>query len=330
MEGIIPDKMTTGFLYDERYLQHDPGDGHPESADRLRAVTAHLAEVGWFRTLTPLSARPADPEQILTTHSKTYLDRARAACADGSRILDTQDVGISRASFDTALLAAGGAIALADAVVSKKIRNGFALLRPPGHHALQSSAMGFCLFNNIAVTARHLQKKHGLGKIAIVDWDVHHGNGTQDTFYEDPSVLYVSLHQYPFYPGTGAAHETGSGAGRGATLNCPMPEESNDFDYQEAFTDKVLPKLEEFKPEAVLISAGFDAHAKDPLGNIRLTSDCFGWMTLRLLEIAEKHSGGRIVSLLEGGYDLQALPLCVEKHLAVLSGNHDASFRVLG
>lgn len=322
--------MQTGFLYDPLYLEHDPGEGHPESPDRLRAVLAHLAEVPWFKRLVQIQAQKAAAESILTTHSREYFDRARTACENGSRILDTQDVGISRASFDAALMAAGGALALADAVAGKKIRSGFGLLRPPGHHALQSSAMGFCLFNNVAIAARHLQQKHGLSRIAIVDWDVHHGNGTQDTFYEDPSVLYVSLHQYPFYPGTGAAHETGSGAGRGTTLNCPMPEESTDFDYQEAFSEKVLPKLEEFKPEALLISAGFDAHAKDPLGNIRLTSDCFGWMTLRLMEIADKHAGGRIVSLLEGGYDLQALPLCVEKHLAVLSGNRDSSFRALG
>lgn len=322
--------MTTGLLYDDRYLNHDPGADHPESAGRLRSVMAHLTDLDWFRDLRNLSPRAAEIDWVLTTHSKGYLDRARSACAGGAKILDSPDVGISRESFDTALLAAGGALELADAVIDKKIRNGFALLRPPGHHALQESAMGFCLFNNIAVTARYLQKKHGLDKIAIVDWDVHHGNGTQDTFYEDPSVLYVSLHQYPFYPGTGAAHETGTGRGKGATLNCPMPEESNDFDYQEAFTDKVLPKLEAFRPEAVLISAGFDAHAKDPLGNIRLTADCFSWMTLRLMEIAEKHAGGRILSMLEGGYDLQALPLCVEKHLAALSGRGDKSFKALG
>jgi acetoin utilization deacetylase AcuC-like enzyme len=322
--------MGTGFVHDERFLLHDPGEGHPESPDRLRAVMAHLNELPWFGGLVRVPARPADPDRVLSVHSAEYVDRARAACEDGARTLDVPDVGICPASYDTALLAAGGAIALADAVASGKVRNGFALLRPPGHHALRGSAMGFCLFNNIAIAARFLQDKHRLGRIAIVDWDVHHGNGTQDTFYEDPSVLYVSLHQYPFYPGTGAASETGAGAGKGATLNLPMPQESNDFDYQEMFTDKVLPKLEEFKPEAVLISAGFDAHAKDPLANIRLTSDCFSWMTLRLMEVAEKYSGGRIVSLLEGGYDLQALPLCIEKHLAALSGNHDVSFKALG
>jgi acetoin utilization deacetylase AcuC-like enzyme len=293
-------------------------------------VTAHLNTVPWFKKLLTVSPTAADPDQLFSTHAHAYVARAQAACADGQRILDTPDVGISAESFDTALLAAGGAIALADAVMKKTISNGFALLRPPGHHALASSAMGFCLFNNIAITARHLQAKHGLNKIAIVDWDVHHGNGTQDSFYEDPSVLYISLHQYPFYPGTGAAHETGSGRGAGTTLNCPMPQESDDFAYQTAFTEKILPKLLEFKPEAVLISAGFDAHAKDPLANIRLTADCFGWMTLRLMEIADKFSGGKIISLLEGGYDLDALPICVERHLAVLSQNDDRSFKALG
>ena len=321
---------TTGFLYDKRFLDHDPGEGHPESADRLRAVMAHLADAPWFAGLQQIPTRAADTADLLTTHSQTYIDRARAACAAGAKTLDVPDVGISSKSFDTALLAAGGALALTDAVMDGRIRNGFALLRPPGHHALTGSAMGFCLFNNIAITARYLQKKHGINRIGIVDWDVHHGNGTQNSFYEDPSVLYVSLHQFPFYPGTGAAHETGSGAGKGATLNCPMEEESDDFDYQEAFSEKVLPKLEEFKPEAVLISAGFDAHAKDPLANIRLTADCFGWMTLRLMEIAKKHSQERVISMLEGGYDLQALPHCVEKHLAALSGHQDRSFRALG
>lgn len=322
--------MNTGFLYDDRFLKHDPGEGHPESPDRLRAVMAHLTEVPWFHELERLTARTADPDRVLTTHTPEYLDRARAACEDRARTLDVPDVGISPDSYDVAMLAAGGSIALADAVASGSLRNGFGLLRPPGHHALASSAMGFCLFNNIAITARFLRDKHRMDRIAIVDWDVHHGNGTQDAFYEDPSVLYVSLHQYPFYPGTGAASETGAGRGKGATLNCPMPEESTDFDYQVAFTDQVLPKLEEFNPQAVLISAGFDAHAKDPLGNIRLTSDCFGWMTLRLMEIADKHAGGRVVSLLEGGYDLQALPLCVEKHVAALSGHADPSFKALG
>ncbi len=322
--------MTTGFVYDDRFLDHDPGEDHPESPDRLRAVMSHLRDLPWFSSLTPLAAKTADPDRVLTTHSAEYIDRARAACEGGARTLDVPDVGICAASYNTAMLAAGSAIVLADAVASGKVRNGFALLRPPGHHALAGSAMGFCLFNNIAIAARFLRDKYQMKRVAIVDWDVHHGNGTQDSFYDDPSVLYISLHQWPFYPGTGAESETGAGAGKGATLNIPMPQESTDFDYQEAFKDKVLPKLDEFGPEAILISAGFDAHAKDPLANIRLTADCFGWMTLQLMEAAKKHAGGRIISLLEGGYDLRALPLCVEKHLAALSGNEDKSFKALG
>lgn len=322
--------MATGFLYDPQFLLHDAGDGHPESGDRLRSVMAHLTDLPWFMSIYPVAARPADAASLLTVHTAEYLERAEAACGARAAFLDTQDVGISAESFRIARLAAGGSLALADEVMAGRIQNGFGLVRPPGHHALPGTAMGFCILNNVALTARHLQKKHGLKRIAIVDWDVHHGNGTQDIFYEDPAVLYVSLHQYPFYPGTGADHETGLGAGKGTTLNCPMEEESNDFDYQETFASKVLPKLEEFRPEAVLISAGFDAHAKDPLGNIRLTADCFGWMTLRLMEVAEKYAGGKIISLLEGGYDLQALPLCVEKHVAALAGRHDRSFQALG
>ncbi len=180
-------------------------------------------------------------------------------------------------------------------------------------------AMGFCLFNNVAILARYLQKHHGLEKILILDWDVHHGNGTQHAFEEDPSVLYASLHQYPFYPGTGAASETGIGRGRGATLNCPMPARSGDAEYEQAFLRKILPTVETFKPQIVLISAGFDAHREDPLAGVCLSTEFFGWMTERMKEAAHQFSGGRLISLLEGGYHLDYLPRCIEAHLKALS-----------
>lgn len=312
--------MNTGFLYDPRYLDHDPGSGHPESRERLVATLKYLETLPWFRGLTRVKPRHAEADWIQTVHSPAYIQHAKETCQKGYRFLDSPDVGVSPKSFDIALLATGGALELADQVMAGKVKNGFALLRPPGHHAEKDVAMGFCLFNNIAILARYLQKHHGLEKVLILDWDVHHGNGTQHSFYEDPSVLYISLHQYPFYPGTGAFTETGSGRGRDATLNCPMPASSQDTDYEEAFTAKILPKIKEFKPDMVLISAGFDAHAKDPLANISLTTDFFGWMSQRMMEVAEQYSGGRLISLLEGGYHLEALPRCVAKHLEVLLG----------
>lgn len=312
--------MTTGFLYDPRFREHYPGKGHPESPERLAVSAAYLAKLPWFSQLQSLAPQPAAEEWLHQIHSADYVKRAREACEYGEPYLDTPDVGISSNSFEIAKLAAGGGLELVDQMMAGKIENGFALLRPPGHHAEKDFAMGFCLFNNIAILARYLQKKYGLEKIAILDWDVHHGNGTQHSFYEDPSVLYASLHQFPFYPGTGAAHEAGEGRGQGATLNCPMAAGSGDAEYEAAFHEKVLPKLESFKPDAVLISAGFDAHENDPLASMRLSTPFFGWMTERLMEIAAKHSKGRLISLLEGGYNLNDLPRCIEVHLKAISG----------
>ena len=183
-------------------------------------------------------------------------------------------------------------------------------------------ALGFCLFNNVAILARYLQKHHGLERVLILDWDVHHGNGTQHFFEQDPSVLYISLHQYPYYPGTGSASENGVGRGRGATLNCPMWAGANDTDYEEAFRTRILPKIDQFRPEAIIISAGFDAHMDDPLGGIRLSTDFFGWMSARMLEAANRHAGNRLISVLEGGYNLEMLPRCIGTHLSVISEAH--------
>jgi len=311
---------ATGFLYDERYLEHLSGEGHPESPSRLTKTVEFLEKQAWFKELHSLTPRHAEEEWLVSTHSMDYLNRARKACEDGYSYLDTPDVGISERSFDAALLAAGGALELGDKLIKGDIKNGFALLRPPGHHAETEFAMGFCLINNIAVLARYLQKRHGLEKICILDWDVHHGNGTQHTFEADPSVLFVSLHQFPFYPGTGSAWETGTGKGEGATLNCPMRGGSADTDYENAFRTVILPKVDSFKPDAVLISAGFDAHYSDPLANINLSTEFYGWMTERMLEAADKHAGGKLLSLLEGGYNLDYLPRCIALHLQKLAG----------
>lgn len=307
--------MSTGFAYDPRFLDHDTGAGHPEKAERVSAVIAALDQLSWTKELCRIAPRPADPQTIESIHSYTYIRRAAAACRDGLAYLDSMDVAISRRSYDTALLAAGAPLALADAVMAGEIRNGFALVRPPGHHAENNLALGFCLFNNVAILARYLQNHHGLDKIAIVDWDVHHGNGTQHSFESDPSVLYISTHQYPFYPGTGAASEQGEGKGKGSVLNCPMTAGAGDAAYEQAFHEQIIPALDKFAPHAVLISAGFDAHRDDPLGQIQLSTSAFAWMTQQLVAVAEHHAAGRIISVLEGGYNLSRLGECVAVHL---------------
>ena len=311
--------MTTGFVYDERFLEHDAGPHHPERRERLESTIAHLRREEWFDELQAVPASACDRAWIETVHDGELLDRAQEACRRGLPFLDVADVGICRDSCDIALLAAGGALALADGVARSEIDNGFALSRPPGHHAERNVALGFCLFNNVAIAARYLQREHGLDKILILDWDVHHGNGTQHTFESDPSVLYVSTHQYPYYPGTGALGEDGEGRGRGATLNCPMSAGAGDLEYERAFTERILPKIDEFAPQAVILSAGFDAHAADPLAQIRLSTTFFAWMTERMMEVAERHAEGRLISILEGGYNTEVLPLCVAAHLELLS-----------
>jgi acetoin utilization deacetylase AcuC-like enzyme len=315
--------MATGFLYDERFLDHDAGAGHPERRERLTSTMAHLQSQDWFEQLHRLTPRIADEASIESVHSRDLVIRARSACEQELPFLDVMDTGVSRDSFDVALLAAGGAQELADRVIAGDVDNAFALCRPPGHHAERDLALGFCLFNNVAIAARHVQREHGLDKILILDWDVHHGNGTQHSFEDDPSVLYVSTHQYPYYPGTGAYSETGVGRGEGATLNCPMPAGAGDEQYLQVFAEKILPKIDAFAPEFVIVSAGFDAHVDDPLASICLSTEFFGWMSARAMEVADKHCDGRLISLLEGGYNIHTLPLCVDEHLQILSGQKE-------
>ncbi|MGI9304554.1 MAG: histone deacetylase family protein [Gammaproteobacteria bacterium] len=310
--------MTTGFVYDSAFLEHDTGQGHPETSARLVSAMQFLEQQPWFGDMPRFAPAAADRKWIQQVHSDGYIARAQAACRAGHSHLDVLDVAISPESFDTALLAAGAALELGDKVMAGEVDNGFALVRPPGHHAEQDAAMGFCLFNNVAILARYLQHKHGVNKVMILDWDVHHGNGTQHTFEADPSVLYISTHQYPYYPGTGAASETGTGRGQGATLNCPMSAGSMDADYELAWTERIVPKINDFKPEVVIISAGFDAHEDDPLAQMNLSTGFFGWMSERMMEMADQHAGARLISLLEGGYNLQMLPRCIGEHLTAL------------
>lgn len=251
-------------------------------------------------------------------HTSSYHDWVKDACASGRHLLDQGDTMVCERSYDAALASVNAALTAADLVIAGRYDSGFCAMRPPGHHALPDSAMGFCLFANISILARYLQRRHGLGKIAIVDWDVHHGNGTQAMFYEDPSVLFVSLHQHPLWPGSGMANERGCGAGEGFTLNLPIPPGTSEADYLSRFDAEVMPALRHYHPEMLLISAGFDAHRDDPLGGLMLTEAGFAALTRRLRDIAGEFCDGRILSLLEGGYNLTALEASVASHVAAL------------
>ncbi|MFT5115805.1 MAG: acetoin utilization deacetylase AcuC-like enzyme [Parasphingorhabdus sp.] len=313
---------NTAFLYDPRFLQHDTGQGHPERSSRLSHAIEFLQQRPYFDSLQQVAPAPCAEQWIETIHSGDYINRTKQACNDGVSYIDSPDVAVCSSSWDVANLAVGGVLAIADAVIGGEVQNGFAMIRPPGHHAEHDTALGFCLFNNVAITARYLQAFHGLERILILDWDVHHGNGTQHSFESDDSVMYISLHQYPFYPGSGAWSETGIGKGLGATVNCPMNAGAGNAEYEQAFKERIFPAIHSFKPDAVLLSAGFDAHGQDPLGAINLTTDFYHWMTVRMKEIADQYCQGRIISMLEGGYDLLALASCIDTHIETLS-QHD-------
>jgi acetoin utilization deacetylase AcuC-like enzyme len=309
----------TAFLYHEDYLKHKTGFMHPEHEGRLVAIIDHLQKTGLWSSLLHITPTPADVKWVLKVHTAEHAKFVKEMCEDGETVLDQGDTHVCEVSYNVALLAVGGVLAGVDAVMSGQAQNAFCAVRPPGHHAESSRAMGFCLFNNVAVGARYTQLHYKLDRVAIVDWDVHHGNGTQEIFYDDPSVLYISTHQYPYYPGTGSAQEVGEGKGKGTTLNVPLRAGTTAEKYLERFQRMVIPALEDFKPEMLFISAGFDAHRDDPLAGILLTEETYTEMTKMVREIADKHCRGKIVSVLEGGYDLNALPRCVEAHLRVLA-----------
>ncbi|MBI3449423.1 MAG: histone deacetylase [Acidobacteria bacterium] len=310
---------SVGYVSDPRYLEHLTGPRHPERPQRLEAIASRVAASGLAKDLTPLTAEPAPTEAIAAVHDADYVARVKRTCEQGSPILDSMDTGVSERSYEIARLAAGAGIAAADAVASGACSAAFAAVRPPGHHALRDTAMGFCLFNSAAIVARHFQRRHGRAKIFIIDWDVHHGNGTQALFYDDPSVFYFSIHQWPFYPGTGSERETGRGAGEGFTLNAPIPAGCGDDRYREIFDGRVVPAIERFAPDAIVISAGFDAHRDDPLGGMKVTEGGFADLTRTVMAAtAGLPARPGIVSLLEGGYDLDALAASVESHLGTL------------
>jgi acetoin utilization deacetylase AcuC-like enzyme len=314
--------VTTILLTDPKFLDHDPGPGHVETPARLDAVMGELgrAPLDGLRIESPRRATDAEIEAV---HEPGY--RARLASLAGEYASLDPDTGVSPGSWDAAALAAGAAVGAVEAVTTGRAQNAFALVRPPGHHARPGEAMGFCLLNNVAIAAEAALRR-GARRVLIVDWDVHHGNGTQEIFAARDDVMYMSVHQFPFYPGTGAAHEVGVGAGVGATVNCPLPGGQTDADYGAVFHDLFLPMGRAFAPDLILVSAGYDAHAHDPLGEMRVTERGFAAMASALKELAATSCGGRIALLLEGGYDLGALAASVWASLEVLTAGRRDEF----
>jgi len=297
-------------------MDHDTGPGHPERPERIEALLPLALDHPGVVRVEP---RPAGGDEITLVHGEGHFERV-ARTRTVSRFAFDPDTPVSEQSFDTACLAVGGVLTLLDDVMAGRLRNGFALVRPPGHHAEPERAMGFCLFNNVAIGAAYLRARYHLERILVVDWDVHHGNGTQHAFARDPGVLYVSTHRYPFYPGTGALDEVGDADGAGYTVNIPFPGGVGDAEYLEAFHTVIEPIALQYAPQLVLISAGFDPHRRDPLGGMRVTEAGFAAMARSLIDVAERVAAGRCVAVLEGGYDLNAIRNSAAAVLAELSG----------
>ena len=312
----------TGFLYDERYLLHDTGPNHPESPDRLKAIYQGIQQAGLLPNLTLIQATKADLEWIETVHSKIYIKRLEAACRSTTTTtaFDFPDNQICAETFEIALLAAGGVLETVRRVMTGEIDNAFCAVRPPGHHAERDSAMGFCYFNNVAIAARYLQAAWDIQRIGIVDFDVHHGNGTQHIFENDPSVFYYSIHQHPTFafPGTGRVFETGSGKGEGTTRNYPVLPGHGDKEYRGLVERDLVPVMEAFSPEVLLISAGFDAHVDDDMSDIQLSTDGYSKLMQRLVSLADLCANGRLISVLEGGYCIKRLSELAVNHVKIL------------
>jgi acetoin utilization deacetylase AcuC-like enzyme len=309
----------TGIYYHDLFGMHLKDYGHVESAARYGVVMDRLRDCPFTDRLEFLEAEAADPEVIALVHERGYIDSIESLEIDSAVVLDWGDTVATPDTPGAAFHAAGAAVQAAGDLLEGKYSSAFCPVRPPGHHAESGRAMGFCLFNNIAIAAKWLTSGGRLERVAIIDWDIHHGNGTERTFMDDAAVLYVSLHQYPHYPGTGHYNMTGTGEGTGFTLNIPLGIGADDSKYRDEFERRILPSLDDFGPEMILISAGFDAHEDDPLSGARLSTGMYAEMTEMLAGAADRHSGGRILSLLEGGYDLDALADSVEAHVGVLA-----------
>jgi len=311
-----------GFVYDPLCLEHDTGT-HPENAGRMRTTMALLEECGLLVKLTRVPARDATPEELALVHDPRYVAGVRRVADQGGGWADP-DTLITPRSYDVAARVVGGTLAALDAVMRGDVASAFCLVRPPGHHATPTQAMGFCLFNHVAVAAEYARRRHGLHRVAIVDYDVHHGNGTQDAFYGDAGVLYVSTHEYPFYPGTGRAGETGEGAGRGFTVNIPMPHGAGDASHLRAFEEVVVPALRRYRPQLILVSAGYDAHFADEIALQQVSVDGYGALVAIVRDAASELCGGRALFALEGGYHPVALPWCVRRTIELLRGDAPA------
>jgi len=310
----------TGFLHDERYQLHLTGDYHPEMPERLNRVYRGIKEAGLLEKLIQIKASRADMKWIEQVHDERYILRFEAACLSGKSMFDSPDNQMCFDTYETALLAVGGILDAAGRVMEGKLDNAFCAVRPPGHHAEGAKAMGFCYFNNVAVAARYLQNHYAVQRVGIIDFDVHHGNGTQAIFEQDPNVYYYSIHEHPSfaYPGTGREFEYGSAAGQGFTKNTPVLPGKGDDEYKRLIKKDLIPAIDEFKPEVILVSAGFDAHEDDEMSGIKLSTEGFSWIMQRIVELGRRHSNGRIISVLEGGYSLERLPELAADHVGIL------------
>jgi len=310
----------TGFLYDERYLAHKTGDFHPEIPDRLPSLYRGIEEAGLLSRLTLLEAREAELEYIELVHDRSYIQRFKASCLAGDDMFDNPDNQMCSATYEIALLAVGGVLEMVTRVMEGELDNGFCAVRPPGHHAEANKAMGFCYFNNVAIAARYLQKRWGFHRVGIVDFDVHHGNGTQHIFEDDPSVFYYSIHEHPSfaYPGTGREFERGKDFGYGYTKNSPVLPGQGDEEYKRLIRRDLLPAFAEFKPQVILVSTGFDAHRDDDMSDMKLSTEGFSWIMQQIVDMAASYAQGRVISVLEGGYCLTRLPELARNHIEIL------------
>ena len=310
----------TGFLYDERFLLHETGPYHPEVPERLTAIYQGIEEGGLLPKLVRIKANPAQRRWIETVHDSAYIDRFGDTCFSGKRVFEHPDNQMCADTYDAAFLAVGGILQTIDMVMEGEIDNAFCAVRPPGHHAERDHALGFCYFNNVAIAARYLQQKWEIEKIGIIDFDVHHGNGTQHIFDQDPSVFYYSIHEHPTFsfPGTGREFEFGSGPGYGYTKNNPVLPGQGDVEYTALVEENLVKDFERFQPGFVLVSAGFDGHKDDDMSDMNLTTEWYSWVMKRIMEIADRLCSGRIVSVLEGGYCLRRLPELARNHVAAL------------